>query len=49
MKPYSDIRATRGLAGRRRSCDSCHRRRCLRIDKKAARREAKRAFSLTEE
>ena len=42
MKPYSDTRKTKGLAGCRRSTDTPHRRRCLRIDKKAARREAKK-------
>ena len=41
MKPYSNTRNTKGLAGCRRSADTPHRRRCLWVDKKAARREAK--------
>ena len=39
MKPYSKSRKTKGLAGCRRSCDTPHRRRCLRVDKKAARQK----------
>ena len=42
MKPYAPTPYTKGLASLRRSCDTPHRRRCLRIDKKAARRAAKR-------
>ena len=42
MKPYSSRRHTKGLAGRRRSTDTPHRRRCLRVDKRAARREAEK-------
>lgn len=39
MHAYNkNSRVTKGLAGRRRSCDTPHRRRCLRVDKKAARR-----------
>ena len=41
MIPYSANPHTKGLAGCRRSCDTPHRKRCLRVDKKAARREAK--------
>jgi hypothetical protein len=41
MKPYSDTRDTKGLAGCRRSKDTPHRKRCLRVDKKAARMAAK--------
>jgi hypothetical protein len=37
MKPYC-LSKLKGLSGRRRSCDTPHRRRCLRIDKKRARR-----------
>lgn len=50
MKPYGRSRVwTRGISGRRRSCDTPHRRRCLRIDKKGARQEVKQAISLSEE
>ena len=42
MKPYSPKRHTKGIAGRRRSCDTPHRKRCLRVDKKAARRESQK-------
>lgn len=49
MKPYGKSRhGTKGLAGCRRSTDTPHRRRSLRVDKKAARQEA-RAIILTEE
>lgn len=42
MKPYGKSRVqTKGLAGRRRSTDTPHRRRSLRVDKKAARQEGK--------
>ena len=41
MKPYGKARHfTKGLAGCRRSCDTPHRKRCLRVDKRAARQEA---------
>ena len=41
MKPYGTTdRKLRGISGRRKSADTPHRRRCLRADKKAARREA---------
>ncbi len=39
MKPYSKKRNPKGLAGCRKSKDSAHRRRCLRVDKKAARQK----------
>jgi hypothetical protein len=41
MKPYSDQRYTKGLAGCRSSADTPHRRRCLRVDKRAARQQAR--------
>jgi hypothetical protein len=41
MKPYSDKPNTKGQAGRRRSCDTPHRRRCLRSDRKSARQAAR--------
>ena len=41
MKPYSQKSNPKALSGRRKSKDSEHRRRCLRVDKKAARRESK--------
>lgn len=42
MKPYGKSkRGTKGLAGCRRSTDTPHRRRSLRVDKKAARQEEK--------
>ena len=37
MKPYGHPNL-KGISGRRRSCDTPHRRRCLRVDKKRARR-----------
>ena len=40
MKAYG-YQTLRGLSGCRRSCDTPHRRRCLRVDKKRARREAR--------
>lgn len=41
MRPYNKPeQQTKGISGRRRSCDSAHRKRCLRVDKRAARREA---------
>lgn len=40
MRAYSIGVGTKGLSGRRRSKDTPHRRRCLRVDRKAARREA---------
>ena len=39
----------KGLNGTRRSCDTAHRRRCLRVNKRGARQDAKRAVSLSEE
>lgn len=39
MKPYGYPKL-RGLSGRRRSTDTPHRRRCLRVDKKRSRRYA---------
>ena len=47
MKPYSDHPETKGLSGRRRSCSTPHRKRCLRIDKKSARQDAKLKINLT--
>jgi hypothetical protein len=44
MKPYGDAKL-KGLAGRRRSTDTPHRRRCLRVDKKRARRNMGDYFS----
>jgi len=41
MKPYSYHPNTRGISGRRRSCSTPHRKRCLRCDKKSARQNAK--------
>lgn len=41
MKPYSKNKGTKGLAGCRKSTDTPHRRRSLRVDKKAARQAAK--------
>lgn len=42
MKPYNKSSYTlRGISGVRRSCDTPHRRRCLRVNKKSARREIK--------
>lgn len=41
MKPYSNHPKTRGISGTRRSCDTPHRRRSLRIDKKRARHAAR--------
>lgn len=38
MKPYGHPKL-KGISGRRKSKDSDHRRRCLRVDKKRARRE----------
>lgn len=40
MKPYSKAIRTKGISGRRKSEDTCHRRRCLRVDKKSARQQA---------
>ena len=41
MKPYgSRSIGTKGLSGRRKSKDTPHRRRCLRVDKRAARQMA---------
>jgi hypothetical protein len=40
MKPYSSKSFLKGISGRRKSKDTTHRRRCLRVDKKAARRIA---------
>ena len=37
MKPYGGPKL-KGISGRRKSKDSVHRRRCLRVDKKRARR-----------
>lgn len=42
MRPYSKSRKTKGISGTRRSVDSCHRRRCLRWDKKTARQQSKK-------
>lgn len=39
MKPYSKSRKTKGISGLRRSKDTPHRRRCLRVDKKSARQQ----------
>jgi len=44
MKPYGRFKL-KGHSGRRRSSDTPHRRRCLRVDKKRARR----SLSLSEE
>lgn len=41
MKPYSKDKNTKGLAGCRKSKRTPHRERCLRLDKKVARRVAK--------
>jgi hypothetical protein len=41
MKPYSKDKNTKGLAGRRKSCSTPHRKRSLRIDKKSARQAAR--------
>lgn len=50
MKAYNKSRVwTKGLAGCRNSYASCHRKRCLRVDKRAARQESKRSLSLSEE
>lgn len=48
MKPYSSKRQTKGISGCRKSKDSCHRRRCLRTDKKSARALAKRDLEETQ-
>ena len=40
MKPYGDVKL-KGLKGRRRSTDTPHRRRCLRVDKKRIRNKQK--------
>jgi hypothetical protein len=37
VKPYAKNSSPKGVSGRRKSCDTCHRRRCLRTDRKAAR------------
>ena len=51
MKPYAGKRRAglKGISGCRRSCKSLHRTRCLRVDKRTARQEAKREISLSEE
>ena len=41
MKPYSAKKNPKGLSGCRKSCTSAHRKRSLRVDKKAARQQAK--------
>lgn len=38
MKPYSLKKTPKGISGTRKSKVSCHRKRSLRVDKKAARR-----------
>ena len=41
MQAYNRDRYTKkGLNGTRRSCDTAHRRRCLRVNKRGARQEA---------
>lgn len=42
MKPYSDKINPKGLSGRRKSKDTAHRRRSLRVDKKSARQAGKK-------
>jgi hypothetical protein len=42
MKPYSTKRMTKGIGGCRKSKASPHRKRCLRVDKRAARQIAKK-------
>ena len=42
MKAYSSTGKLKGISGRRSSKDTAHRRRCLRVNKKAARREARK-------
>ena len=42
MKPYSAKINPKGLAGCRKSKDTEHRRRCLRVDKKSARQAGKK-------
>jgi hypothetical protein len=42
MKAYNrDRYMKKGLAGTRRSCDTVHRRRCLRVNKRGARQDEK--------
>jgi len=48
MKPYGHLNL-KGHAGCRRSCDTPHRRRCLRMDKKRARRYAIESRKIEEE
>ena len=42
MKPYAKNSSPKGVSGRRKSCDTSCRRRCLRVDKKAARQQGRK-------